>query len=112
MCVLEDSILDRIHCKATQVFPQVAVRIQVPVVAAVHEPLREDLALGDAILVAVVVADEEPRGLQERCGDDAEPSGVTLPAFELEDSNALLDLLPGVITGAEYRTQAVNWAGT
>src|SRR5215472_17330952 len=109
--VLHEGILDRVHREAAEVLAQVAPGVQVPVVAVMHEALRRDFALGDAILVAVVVADEEPRASQERGRNDAEPGSVTFPALGLKDADALLDFFPGVIAAAEDGAQALDEGG-
>src|SRR5687768_792296 len=88
---------DGVDREAPQVLAQVAVAVDVPVVAVVHEPLRRDLALGLAVVLAVVMADPHARALEQRRRDDAEVRGFAFAALGLEDADALHDLLPRMV---------------
>src|SRR5206468_4441180 len=59
-------IAHAIHREASQAFSHVAPRVEVPVLAVVHEPLRRDLALGLLVARAAPVAHEEPLAIEER----------------------------------------------
>src|SRR5690606_5745900 len=61
-----------IHREAPQALAHVAPRVHVPVAAVVHEALRRDLALGLAVLLAVVVANPQPKPPQHAGRDQAE----------------------------------------
>src|SRR5438045_1313051 len=109
--IFQNGALNRIHREAPQVFPQVAVRIEIPVIPIVHQALRGDFTLGHPVVVPVVMADPEARALQQRRRDDAEPRGVALPAFRVKDADARLDLLPGMIAPAQDRVQPLDERG-
>src|SRR5687767_15363314 len=61
---------DGVDREAPQVLAHVAVAVDVPVVAVVHEPLRRDLALGLAVALAVVVPDPHAGALEERRSEE------------------------------------------
>src|SRR5687767_4505054 len=98
---------DGVDREAPQVLAQVAVAVDVPVVAVVHEPLRRDLALGLAVVLAVVMPDPHARALQNRGGDHAEMPRLRFAPLGLENADALLDFFPGMVAAAEDRAQAL-----
>src|SRR5687768_11425301 len=104
----DHGIADRVGGEAPEVLAQMAIRVEVPVVAIVDQALRRDLALGLAIFLAVVVPDPQARALEERRGDDAEVRRLALAALGQEDLGALADLLPRVIAAAEDRAQPLD----
>src|SRR5439155_14254460 len=89
---------DGVDREAAQRFAHVAVGVDIPVAAVVHQALRRDLALGLAVVLAVVVSNPEARA-PYNCGRDhaemrAGMLGGRAAALGLEDADALLDVLP------------------
>src|SRR5581483_4649073 len=101
-------VADGVDGEAPQVVPQVAPGVEIPVVAVVHQALRRDGALGLLVFLAVVVPDPELRALEHCLRGDAEVLGVAGAALGLEDADAALDFLPGVVARAEELAQALS----
>src|SRR5205807_6114942 len=72
---------DGVNREAAQALAQMAVSIDVPVVAIVNEPLRRDLAFGLAVLVPVVMTNPQARALKKRHGYNAEVRGLGFSAL-------------------------------
>ena len=66
---------DGVEPERPQRLPLVAPRIQVPVVAVVHEPLRRDLAVDDFAVLATLVTQTEALACEHCRGDRPEVSG-------------------------------------
>jgi hypothetical protein len=71
-----------------------------------YQALRRHLAFSDPVFPTVVMPNPEPPALEQPRRDGAEVGRLAFAALGLEDANALLNFVPGVITPVADRSAA------
>lgn len=98
---------DAVHGETAQILAQVTPRVEIPVLAIAHQPLRGDGALGGLAGRACVVADRELAAGEERLGGGLEEFWARRAAPEAQDFYAALDFFKGVVGAFEERAQTL-----
>ena len=101
-------VADAVEGEAPQPVPQVAPRIEVPVLAVVHEALRREGAFQGLVPRPAVVDDAHPAACEERLADGPELRGPDLAAGRVQDPHPPRHFRGRAGIAAEKRPRAVN----
>lgn len=92
---------DAFDGEAAQGVAGMAVRVQIPVVAVVDEPLRGDFALAGLVVAAPVVADVQAVSLQQRARYGLEAFQRDIASGHAQDAHSFGDFFAAQVSGRE-----------